>query len=147
MSTRTQPFTVAERQYLASQRLGRLATTAADGTLQNNPVGFFVNEVLGTVDIFGLAMGSSRKFRNVGEDPHVALVVDDLASVDPWTVRGVEIRGIAEALWDQDPPMETMSREAIRIHPRRVISWGVDPDRSGMQGRNVGGSDPDDRVA
>ncbi len=147
MTTRTQPFTAAERRYLSSQRLGRLATVDVDGVLQNSPVGYFVNEVLGTVDIFGLAMGSTRKFRNIRHDPHVALVVDDVASVDPWSVRGVEIRGMAEALEDQDPPRDTMSREIIRIHPRRVISWGVDPDRTGMQGRDVGGSDPDDRVA
>ena len=55
----------------------------------------------------------------------VAFVVDDIASVDPWVVRGVEIRGTAEALTDVDPPRPTMSREIIRITPRRIISWGL----------------------
>jgi pyridoxamine 5'-phosphate oxidase family protein len=40
-------------------------------------------------------------------------------------VRGIEIRGRAEALTDQEPPMPGMSAELIRIHPRRIISWGL----------------------
>ena len=132
-----EPFTELELAYLASQRLGRLATVAPDGAPQNNPVGFSYNESLGTIDIFGLNLGASRKFRNLRTNPNVALVVDDLASVDPWEVRGIEVRGVAEALDGQDPPMATMSRQVIRIHPRRIISWNVDPSRRSMQGRNV----------
>src|ERR1700728_2785497 len=74
--------------YLTSQRLGRLATIAPDGTLQNNPVGFHYNAELGTIDIFGYRMGATRKFRNVAANPNIAFVVDDIASVDPWVVRG-----------------------------------------------------------
>ena len=61
----------------------------------------------------------------MGRHPTAALVVDDIASTDPWTVRGVEIRGSAEALADVDPPMPGVSRELIRITPRRIISWGL----------------------
>jgi pyridoxamine 5'-phosphate oxidase family protein len=64
-------------------------------------------------------------------------VVDDLASVDPWEVRGIEIRGAAEALDGVGPSRSGMSPQVIRIHPRRIISWNVDPARSGMWGRNV----------
>jgi pyridoxamine 5'-phosphate oxidase family protein len=131
------PFTDAELGYLASQRLGRLATVAPDGAPQNNPVGFSYNDPLGTIDIFGLNLGATRKFRNLRTNPSVALVVDDLASVDPWEVRGIEIRGVAEALDGQDPPMASMSRQVIRIRPRRIISWNVDPSQHAMQGRNV----------
>ena len=137
MTTQTSIFTEAELAYLASQRLGRLATVAADGAPQNNPVGFCVNATEGTLDIFGFNMGATRKFRNVKGNPHVALVVDDLASTDPWVVRGVEIRGVAEALDGQTPMMRQMSRQIIRVHPRRVISWGVDPGQAGMSGRDV----------
>jgi len=115
-----------ERDYLATQRLGRLATVADDGQPQNNPVGFFVNDELGVIDIGGRAMGSTRKFRNVRSNPLVSLVVDDLASLKPWHVRGVEIRGHAEALTGWEPPYRGYSGEAIRIHPVRVISWGLD---------------------
>jgi pyridoxamine 5'-phosphate oxidase family protein len=126
MQTERTELTEPQRQYLASQRLGRLATIAPDGTLQNNPVGFQLNAELGTIDIFGFHMGATRKFRNVGANPNVAFVVDDIASVEPWVVRGVEIRGTAEALTDQQRQPRGMSDEIIRIHPRRVIAWNVE---------------------
>ena len=110
---------------------------APDGTPQNNPVGFFYNDQEGTIDIYGLNMGATRKYRNLRINPNVALVVDDLASLDPWEVRGVEIRGTAQAVDGQDPPMAAMSRQAIRIRPRRIISWNVDPSQPGMYGRTV----------
>ncbi len=123
-------WTDTERAYLGSQRLGRLATVDAHGQPQNNPVGFFVNDELGVIDIGGSNMGGSKKFRNVQAQPLVSLVVDDLASVRPWRVRGVEIRGRAEALSDWQPPYAGYSREAIRIHPMRIISWGLDAGSS-----------------
>src|SRR5262245_48966236 len=98
-------FTPAELGYLASQHLGRLATVAPDGQVQNNPVGFFVDAGTGTITIGGHALGASRKFRNVRAGSTVAFVVDDLASIDPWSPRGIEIRGTAVALTDQEPPM------------------------------------------
>jgi pyridoxamine 5'-phosphate oxidase family protein len=73
-------------------------------------------------------MGKSRKFRNVKGNPNVAFVVDDIASVDPWVVRMVEMRGTAKAIDDADPPMGGFSREVIRITPERVISFGLDDD-------------------
>ena len=80
-------FTEAELAYLASQRLGRLATAQPDGTLQVSPVGFGVNTDLGTIDIGGRAMASSRKYRNVAANGRAAFAVDDIASVQPWVVR------------------------------------------------------------
>ncbi|MGH3989570.1 MAG: PPOX class F420-dependent oxidoreductase [Pseudonocardiaceae bacterium] len=118
-------LSAAERRYLAGQRLGRLATVDPHGQPQNNPVGFFLNDELGVIDIGGRAMGQTKKFRNLHSNPLVSLVVDDLASVQPWHVRGVEIRGHAEALTDWQPPNRYYSREAIRIRPTRIISWGL----------------------
>ena len=130
-------FTDLELEYLATQRLGRLATLAPDGFPQNNPVGFWVNADLGTIDIGGHAMGSSRKFDNVRVNPKVSFVVDDIASLQPWRVRGVEIRGEAEALTGQEPPMAGFSREIIRIHPRRIRAWGLDPQEPYGAARTV----------
>jgi pyridoxamine 5'-phosphate oxidase family protein len=87
--------------------------------------------------IGGTQLGASRKFRNVRENPSVAFVVDDLASVDPWTVRGVEIRGTADAEEDVDPPMRGMSREVIRVRPEWIGSWGVDADDPGFHRRRI----------
>jgi pyridoxamine 5'-phosphate oxidase family protein len=88
-------LTADDLAYLQSQHLGRLATVDATGAPQNNPIGFVVDEATGQILIGGMAMGETRKFRNVQRNPHVALVVDDLASVDPWVVRGIEVRGVA----------------------------------------------------
>jgi pyridoxamine 5'-phosphate oxidase family protein len=132
-------LTDIERQYLAAQPLGRLATVGADGLPQNNPVGFSYNEETGTIDIGGRTMGTTRKFANVASTGVAALVVDDLVSRDPWTVRGIEIRGRAEALGEQEPTTPYGSGEIIRIHPIRIISWGLDPARPRMTGRTVKG--------
>ncbi len=112
-----------ELAYLAEQRLARLATMQPNGTLQVSPVGVHYNPALQTIDIGGLNMASSQKFRNVRANGRVALVVDDIASVQPWRVRGVEVRGRGEALTEPEHPV--IGGAIIRIHPVRVISWGV----------------------
>src|ERR1700721_28456 len=127
----TVTLTEAERAYLQSQPLARLATVDGAGAPQNNPVGAFLDEQTGDIIIGGHAMGASRKFRTVQRNAPVALVIDDLVSRDPWTVRGLEIRGTAVALEDVDPPVPFMSREVIRITPLWVTSWGVDPEAPG----------------
>jgi pyridoxamine 5'-phosphate oxidase family protein len=129
-------FTAKELEYLESQPLGRLATVDASGAPQNNPVGFWVDGATGQVIIGGLEMAKTRKFRNVQRNPTAALVVDDLVSRDPWTVRGVEIRGSAEALVDVDPPVPGLSRDVIRITPRWIGSWGVESATPGVLARN-----------
>jgi pyridoxamine 5'-phosphate oxidase family protein len=129
-------LTDAEKAYLQSQPLGRLATVDASGAPQNNPIGVFLDEETGDIIIGGHAMGATRKFRNVQANAQVALVIDDLVSTDPWTVRGLEIRGTAVALSDVDPPVPFMSREVIRITPTWVTAWGIDPDGQGRETRS-----------
>lgn len=119
----SETFTAEEVNYLRSQRLGRLATVQPNGTLQVSPVGFTLDAETGSIDIRGFRMSASRKFRNVKDNGKVAFVVDDVPSTDPWRVRCLEIRGTAEALV---PDGEDSA--LIRIHPRRVISFGVDQD-------------------
>jgi pyridoxamine 5'-phosphate oxidase family protein len=130
-------LTDTERAYVQSQPLARLATVDAGGAPQNSPVGVFLDEETGDVVIGGFAMGATRKFRNVQANPAVALVIDDLVSTDPWTVRGLEIRGTAVALSDVDPPVAFMSREVIRITPTWIVTWGLDPDQPGRQVRRA----------
>src|SRR6266508_3443342 len=89
-------FTQAEITYLNSQILGRLATVGPSGEPHVVPVGFRYNAELETIDIGGHDFAKRKKFRDVGRNPKVAFVVDDLASVDPWRARGIEIRGEAE---------------------------------------------------
>jgi pyridoxamine 5'-phosphate oxidase family protein len=120
-------LTEAQRKYLRTQHLGRLATVRPDGTPQNNPVGFRIDDD-GRIVIGGARMGRSRKFQNVKTNPAVAFVVDDLASTNPWRPRMVEIRGTAEALEDVDPFGPGYSREQIRITPGKIIAMGLAAD-------------------
>jgi len=131
-----------EIEFLRGTALGRLATIQPNGTLQNSPVGYSFNETLGTIDIFGFHMSKSQKYRNIASNDKVAFVVDDIASVNPWTVRCFEVRGTAEALTGQNPLSPYMSPEVIRIHPRRIIGFGIDntdidPHLLEMDARNV----------
>ena len=117
-------FKPHEIEYLASADLGRLATIAPDGTLQNSPVGFTYNEALGTIDVVGYRMSKSRKFRNLATNNTVAFVVDDIASHDPWRVRCLEIRGTAEQA--EAETGDGIESAIIRITPKRIISFGID---------------------
>jgi pyridoxamine 5'-phosphate oxidase family protein len=136
-------FTQVEIDYLRTQRLGRLATAQPDGTLQVSPVGFDYNADLGVIDIGGYNMAASRKYRNVVDNGRVAFVVDDIASVEPWRVRCLEIRGLGEAIEAQSSSATGSTGAIIRIHPRRIISFGLDnpdlaPHRLIPNSRNVG---------
>ncbi len=119
-------FTAQELDYLKSQQLGRLATEQPNGTLQVSPVGYTVNDVTGAIDIGGFFMSTSQKYRNVVANAKVAFVVDDVPSVDPWRVRCLEIRGSAEAIAPTHPATPGDDDALIRIHPTRVISFGLD---------------------
>ncbi|MEU3026687.1 PPOX class F420-dependent oxidoreductase [Streptomyces incarnatus] len=118
-------FSAAELSYLRSQRLGRMATVDPRGRPQANPVGYRLQDD-GTILIGGYAMGATKKWRNLRGNPKIALVVDDIVSVDPWRVRGVDIRGTAELLVGPHELGPQLSEEVIRIHPERVLSWGLE---------------------
>ncbi len=126
-------FTNTERDYVSTQHLGRLATAHPDGTLQVSPVGFRLNEQTGTIDIAGRGMAASKKFRNIAANGQVAFVIDDVASVQPWRPRCVEIRGEGEAIaeptdsaWAVDLAQTGFDGAIIRLHPKRIISFGID---------------------
>jgi pyridoxamine 5'-phosphate oxidase family protein len=112
-------FTDEELAYLrGTRRLARLATVGADGTPHVVPVGWSLNAELDAIEVGGHGFAATKKFRDVRRSGRAAIVIDDLASVDPWHARGVEVRGRAEVF-------ET-PRPLIRIHPRRIVSWGID---------------------
>jgi pyridoxamine 5'-phosphate oxidase family protein len=116
-------FTPGELAYLhGGRRLGRIATVGRDGTPHVVPVGWVHNVELDTIDVTGHDFERTKKFRDVARSGRAAIVIDDLASVDPWRPRGVEVRGRGEAVAGPRP--------LIRIHPERVVSWGLE---SGMR--------------
>ncbi|OON82809.1 PPOX class F420-dependent oxidoreductase [Streptomyces tsukubensis] len=125
-------LTSEERAYIRSQSLARLATIGPNGP-QVRPVGFVLNDD-DTLDIGGPKLRESQKYRNARAHAEVALVIDDMAPADDpiaagWG-RGVEIRGRAELLTLDAPPMapDFFSNDVIRVHPSRVISWHIAPE-------------------
>jgi pyridoxamine 5'-phosphate oxidase family protein len=139
-------FTDTEIEYLQSQPLGRIATVDADGRPHVMPVGVFYDAESQSVVIGATGgMVASKKFRDARRRPDVAVVVDDLAAVDPWTPRGIEIRGRAETYTDGGEAVgervgATFRFEPawIRIRPRRILAWGIDNGSFEMSARDVG---------
>lgn len=116
-------FTESELRYLTGGRqLGRIATVGADGTPHVVPVAWIYNAARDTIDIGGYELENTKKFRDVARSRRAAIVVDDLASADPWRPRGIEIRGAAEAI--------ALPTALIRIRPERIVSWGLGQSRS-----------------
>ena len=116
-------FTDLELEYLSGgrRRLGRIATVGEDGTPHVVPVGFGYNAELDAIDVGGRDLVGTKKFRDVRRSGRAAIVVDDLVSTDPWMPRAIEVRGRAEAV--------AGPRAVIRIHPERIVSWGIEPER------------------
>lgn len=137
-------FTDAEIDYLQHRAtrwseykalLGRLATVGSDGTPHVVPLGVTYDPEAEAIVISGHAgtnMAASKKFRDAQRNPDVAVVIDDLESVDPWTPRFIEIRGRAETFTEGGE--EEGKRLAdplpwdpawIRIRPRRIVTLGI----------------------
>ena len=124
-------FTPAQIQYLQSQRLGRIATVGPDGQPHVVPVAFQYNAEHDTIDIGGHDFAKRKKFRDVRKNPKVAFVVDDVVSVTPWRVRGLEIRGEAVILeTGGQNVMPFFDAEMFRIHPAHIATWGLDTNET-----------------
>ena len=125
-------FTASELRYLRGERrLARLATVGRDGTPHVVPTGWAYNAEHDAIDIGGHQLERTKKYRDVARTGRAALVIDDLASTDPWRPRGIEVRGRAEVL-DRPVPL-------IRLHPERIISWGLEAEAPGGRlARSVG---------
>ncbi len=116
-------FTDAELHYLRSERrLGRLATVGPDGMPHVAPVGWRLDPDPDpdTIVITGTDLAATKKYRDIANTGQAAIVIDDVPP--PWQPRGIEIRGRAEAIDTPEPQ--------IRIHPTRIVSWGLDGPRA-----------------
>ena len=126
-------FTEAEVEYLNGQRLARLATASADGRPDVAAVGFGVSG--DDIVSGGLDITKTVRYRHLRENPRATIVIDDLASVEPWTPRGVKVRGRAAVEEDGE------GRLRIRIVPETIWSWGINrgaPSRfAGIEKRRV----------
>jgi pyridoxamine 5'-phosphate oxidase family protein len=121
-------FTENESKFLKENRLGRVATAAPNLQPHVVPVGYEFDDHY--IYFSGYNLSTSLKFRNLKQNRKIAFVVDDLVSLKPWNVRGIEVRGVAEILTTkQDPHLGRIANVAgsqpyIKIIPHVKRSWG-----------------------
>lgn len=115
-------FTDAELAYLATQPLMRFASASASGKPDVSPVTFGVDG--DTITTGGFDIASTVRYRNITTNPQVTVVIDDLASTDPWSPRGIKV--IGSATIEQGPPSQ------FRIVPSVIISWGINDTTPGI---------------
>jgi pyridoxamine 5'-phosphate oxidase family protein len=136
-------FSQKEVEYIKSQRLARIATTAPssvasskegqqqtkDTSIQPDvvPVGFDFDG-----DYFyvgGMNILKSTKYKNVLKNNKVAIIIDDLKSIDPWDPRGIKVYGTADVVSRQGGYMDGTGHANptyIRVKPDKKWSWGIE---------------------
>ena len=115
-------FSEREVRYRCEQRLARIATVSADLQPDVSPVGFQFDGQHFYVG--GRLLEKTYKYRNVlAGRRKVALVIDDLASVDPWQPRGIKVYGQAEIIEQPGPAGPT---RLLKITPTVYWSWGIE---------------------
>ena len=116
-------FTVAELDYLNSQPLMRFATASPTGSPDVAPVIFEIDG--DDIVTAGFDITHTVRYRNIGNNPRATVVVDDLASFDPWSPRGIKV--IGSALIE-----EVEGAPRFRITPEVIISWAINDTSPGI---------------
>jgi pyridoxamine 5'-phosphate oxidase family protein len=114
-------FSDKEIDFLRSQKLARIATVSK--RLQPD-VATVSYELEGDKFVIpSLDMEKTLKYKNLKNgNPNIALVIDDLETVNPWKPRGIKVHGTAEIV-------ERNGRFGkglyIEITLERFWSWGI----------------------
>lgn len=116
-------FTPAEIAYLQSQPLMRFASASTSGRPDVAPVVFDLDgdDILTA----GFDITHTVRYRNVQSNPRVSVVIDDLASTNPWSPRGIKIIGTAVIEEAEGSPR-------FRISPEVIISWAINDTTPGI---------------
>lgn len=116
-------FTPAEIAYLQSQPLMRFASASLTGRPDVAPVVFEVDgdDILTA----GFDVTHTVRYRNVQSNPRVSVVIDDLASTNPWSPRGIKIIGTAVIEEHDGSPR-------FRISPDAIVSWAINDTTPGI---------------
>ena len=141
-------FTNKEKEYIGSQIIARIATTNCQISKVENhddtdtkgvgknqpdvvPVGFdFDGEYF---YIGGMHFFKSLKYKNAIKNNKVALVIDDLLTINPWKPRGIRIYGTSDLVERQGGYMSYIHKSQsqsqshyLRIKPTKKWSWGIE---------------------
>lgn len=124
-------FTEPELAYLSSQPLMRFASASPTGRPDVATVAFSVDA--DDIVTAGFNIAKTLRYRNIQDNPRAMVIIDDLAAVEPWSPRGIKVRGWARI--EQDS-----GGERFRIVPEVIWSWGVNnpgPGIPDMERRSV----------
>jgi len=122
-------FTDLEIEYMAGQRLGRIATVGADGQPHVVPTSFRYNAEHDAIDVGGLRMSQTKKTRDVQRTGRASIVIDDV--LPPWQPRMLEVRGTAEVIASGGKAFgDNFEDTIVRIRPARIVAFGIDPGDS-----------------
>ena len=118
-------FTSKELDYLAEQRLGRIATVGPDGQPHVVPTSFRYNAEHDAIDVGGMRMSQTKKLRDVQRTGRASIVIDDV--LPPWQPRMIEVRGTAAVVPSGGKALgERFEDTIVRIQPTRIIAFGID---------------------
>src|ERR1700747_1728267 len=129
-------FTENELEYLAGQRLGRIATVGPDGQPHVVPTSFRYNAEQDAIDVGGMRMSQTKKLRDVERTGRASIVVDDV--LPPWQPRMIEIRGTAAVIPSGGKAFgERFDAAIVRIQPPRIVAFGIDEGELTRNARSV----------
>ena len=116
-------FTDLELAYLSGQPLMRFASASPTGQPDVATVAFSVegDEIVTA----GFNIAKTQRYRNIQDNPRAMVVIDDLAALEPWSPRGIKVRGRARI--EQDA-----GGERFRITPEVIWSWGINQPGPGI---------------
>lgn len=117
-------FTEQELAYLAGQPLMRFASASPTGQPDVATVAFSVDG--DDIVTAGFDIAKTVRYRNIGANPRAAVVIDDLAALDPWTPRGIKVRGRVRIEEGE------AGGQRFRISPEVIWSWGVNDPGEGI---------------
>jgi len=132
----TRVFTDNELEYLAEQRLGRIATVGPDGQPHVVPTTFRYNPDHDAIEVGGLRMSQTKKLRDVQRTGRASIVIDDV--LPPWQPRMIEIRGTATVIPSGGKAFgERFDDAIVRIQPARIVAAGIDEGELTRNARSV----------
>jgi len=114
------PVNTPTLQRLAEEglRYNRFHTTATSGKPDVAPVIFSVDG--DDIVTAGFDVARTVRYKNVQANPRATVVIDDLASTDPWSPRGVKMIGTVTV-------EDGAGSQQFRIHPEVIIRESTTP--------------------
>ena len=120
-------FSSEEIAYINSQHLARVATVSPDGQPDVTAVVFEFDGA--HFFIGGFNPTNTRRSRNVRHgNGKVALIIDDLMTIKPWSPRFIRIYGAAELVDRED-------HQILKITP--TISWSMNVSGKWLPGSSI----------